>query len=145
MLLLLLTHTPITNLTPIFLSSLYFVLILLTCVLSRSPTSMATGSDNTATAASSLSIIVEKPSSSRLTELGIKSWPKWGCPPGKFPLKFDAEEICYLLKGKVTAYTKGSSECVEFGAGDLVTIPKGLSCTWDVSIAVDKHYKFASS
>ncbi|RZC55412.1 hypothetical protein C5167_014265 [Papaver somniferum] len=110
---------------------------------------MATGSDessstSTAAAASSLSITVEKPSSSQLTELNIKSWPKWGCPPGKFPLKFDAEEICYLLKGKVKAYTKGSSECVEFGAGDLVTIPKGLSCTWDVSVAVDKHYKFAS-
>ncbi|KAE9460741.1 hypothetical protein C3L33_07344, partial [Rhododendron williamsianum] len=33
----------------------------------------------------------------------------------------------------------------EFGAGDLVVIPKGLSCTWDVSVAVDKHYKFDSS
>ncbi|XP_058094924.1 uncharacterized protein LOC131240616 [Magnolia sinica] len=93
-----------------------------------------------------LSIIVERnPSQSRLSELGIKSWPKWGCPPGKFPLKFDAEETCYLLKGKVRAYPKGSAEFVEFGAGDLVIIPKGLSCTWDVSIAVDKHYKFDCS
>ncbi|KAK9293026.1 hypothetical protein L1049_021010 [Liquidambar formosana] len=93
-----------------------------------------------------LSITVERnPSESRLAEVGIKSWPKWGCPPGKFTLKFDAEETCYLLKGKVKAYSKGSSEFVEFGAGDLVTIPKGLSCTWDVSVAVDKHYKFESS
>ncbi|KAF8388310.1 hypothetical protein HHK36_026976 [Tetracentron sinense] len=93
-----------------------------------------------------LSIIVERnPAESRLSELGIKSWPKWGCPPGVFPLKFDAQETCYLLKGKVKAHTKGSSESVEFGAGDLVTIPKGLSCTWDVSVAVDKHYKFDSS
>lgn len=52
-----------------------------------------------------------------------------------------------MLKGKVKAYTKGSSssEYVEFGAGDLVTIPKGLSCTWDVSVAVDKYYKFEAS
>ncbi|KAJ0967472.1 hypothetical protein J5N97_024389 [Dioscorea zingiberensis] len=95
-----------------------------------------------------LTIQVERnPSESRLLELGIKSWPKWGCPPGKFPLKFDAEETCYLLKGKVKAYTKGSTtgQFVEFGAGDLVVIPKGLSCTWDVSVAVDKHYKFDSS
>ncbi|XP_077249513.1 uncharacterized protein LOC143889216 [Tasmannia lanceolata] len=93
-----------------------------------------------------LSIIVERnPSDQRLSELGIKSWPKWACPPGKFPLKFDAEETCYLLKGKVKAYTKGSSECVEFEAGDLVIIPKGLSCTWDVSVGVDKHYKFDCS
>lgn len=40
---------------------------------------------------------------------------------------------------------EGEPEFVEFGAGDLVTIPKGLSCTWDVSVAVDKFYKFESS
>ncbi|GMN25824.1 hypothetical protein TIFTF001_001075 [Ficus carica] len=95
-------------------------------------------------------IIVESnPSSSRLSELGINSWPKWGCPPGKYTLKFDALETCYLLKGKVKVYPKGSSssssdQFVEFGAGDLVIIPKGLSCTWDVLAAVDKHYKFDS-
>ncbi|KAF8407513.1 hypothetical protein HHK36_006647 [Tetracentron sinense] len=93
-----------------------------------------------------LRIVVERnPSDSRLSELGIKSWPKWGCPAGKFSLKFDAEETCYFLKGKVKAYTRGSSDSVEFGAGDLVTIPKGLGCTWDVTVAVDKHYKFDSS
>ncbi|GFZ05946.1 RmlC-like cupins superfamily protein [Actinidia rufa] len=99
-----------------------------------------------ADSSSSLNIIVESnPSKSRLTELGIKSWPKWGCPPGKYTLKFDAQQTCYFLKGKVKAYQKGSSEWVEFGAGDLVIIPKGLSCTWDVSIPVDKHYQFESS
>ncbi|KAK1266997.1 hypothetical protein QJS04_geneDACA000064 [Acorus gramineus] len=94
-----------------------------------------------------LAITIESnPSESRLLELGIKSWPKWGCPPGKFPMTFDAEETCYLLRGKVKAYMKGSTtDFVEFGAGDLVVIPKGLSCTWDVSVAVDKHYKFDSS
>ncbi|MQM09813.1 hypothetical protein Taro_042696 [Colocasia esculenta] len=93
-----------------------------------------------------LGITVERrPPESRLLELGVKSWPKWGCPPGRYPLKFDAEETCYLLKGRVKAYAKGSSEWVEFGAGDLVVIPKGLSCTWEVSMAVDKYYKFDSS
>ncbi|TKY62291.1 hypothetical protein E2542_SST12147 [Spatholobus suberectus] len=95
---------------------------------------------------SNLRVIIERnPSQSRLAELNIKCWPKWGCSPGKYQLKFDAEETCYLLKGKVKAYPKGSSEFVEFGAGDLVTIPKGLSCTWDVSVAVDKYYKFESN
>ncbi|XP_020263811.1 uncharacterized protein LOC109839709 [Asparagus officinalis] len=112
---------------------------------------MATSSNNNPDAMETddcpnLTIQIERnPSESRLTELGIKSWPKWGCPPGKFPLKFDAQETCYLLRGKVKAYAKGSNEFVEFGAGDLVTIPKGLRCTWDVSMAVDKHYKFDSS
>lgn len=70
---------------------------------------------------------------------------RWGCPPGKYMLKFDAQETCYFLRGKVKVYPKGSSESVKFGVGDLVTIPKGLSCTWEVSVAVDKHYKFESS
>ncbi|GJU41053.1 putative reverse transcriptase domain-containing protein [Tanacetum coccineum] len=96
---------------------------------------------------SNLNIIVHKnPSESHLSELGIKSWPKWGCSPGKYQLKFDAQETCYLLKGKVKVYRKNSSEMIsEFGAGDLVILPEGLSCTWDVSVAVDKHYKFESS
>ncbi|KAG8389137.1 hypothetical protein BUALT_Bualt02G0197900 [Buddleja alternifolia] len=97
---------------------------------------------------SNLKIIVQKaPSESQLSELGIKYWPKWGCPPGKYQLKFDAQETCYLVRGKVKVYPKNSEseEVVEFGAGDLVVIPKGLSCTWDVSVAVDKHYKFETS
>ncbi|KAJ6403663.1 hypothetical protein OIU79_016827 [Salix purpurea] len=90
-------------------------------------------------------IIESNPSESRLSELNFKCWPKWGCSPGRYQLKFDAEETCYLVKGKVKVYPKGSPEFVEFGAGDLVTIPRGLSCTWDVSVAVDKYYKFESS
>ncbi|RAL42213.1 unnamed protein product [Cuscuta campestris] len=104
--------------------------------------------DDESTSPSNLQITVQKsPSEAQLSDLGIKSWPKWGCSPGKYQLKFDAEETCYLLRGKVKVYPKNSAspETVEFGAGDLVVIPKGLSCTWDVSVAVDKHYKFSSS
>ncbi|XP_059625200.1 uncharacterized protein LOC132268361 [Cornus florida] len=108
---------------------------------------MAAAAESTSSDSSSnLRIIVQaNPSESQLSDLGIKSWPKWGCSPGKYQLKFDAEETCYLVKGKVKVYPKGSTELVEFGAGDLVIIPKGLSCTWDVSVAVDKYYKFDSS
>ncbi|KAK9756820.1 hypothetical protein RND81_01G122900 [Saponaria officinalis] len=94
-----------------------------------------------------LSIIVEKCiSETRLSELGVKSWPKWGCSPGKYKLRYEAKETCYIVKGKVRTFLhKEVDECVEFGAGDLVIIPKGLSCTWDVLIAVDKFYKFDHS
>ncbi|KAF8014841.1 hypothetical protein BT93_H0587 [Corymbia citriodora subsp. variegata] len=113
-------------------------------------------STSSSSSANNLRILVERnPPESKLSELNIKCWPKWGCPPGKFQLKFDAEETCYLVKGKVKVYPRGSSsssaasssddQFVEFGAGDLVIIPKGLSCTWDVSVAVDKYYKFESS
>ncbi|XP_051115410.1 uncharacterized protein LOC127240654 [Andrographis paniculata] len=86
--------------------------------------------------------IVRNPSESQLSELGVRSWPKWGCPPSKFPWTYSSKETCYLLEGKVKVYPEGSDKAVEIGAGDLVVFPKGMSCTWDVSKAVDKHYQF---
>ncbi|PRQ41657.1 allantoin-urate catabolism protein [Rosa chinensis] len=112
---------------------------------------MATTSNSAVSTFPNLNITVESnPSDSRLSELDINSWPKWGCAPGKYTLKFEAAETCYLVRGRVKVYPKGcssssSSEFVEFGEGDLVTIPKGLRCIWDVSVAIDKHYKFESS
>jgi len=32
---------------------------------------------------------------------------------------------------------------VTFGKGDLVTFPRGLSCTWDIRNPVKKHYNFS--
>lgn len=86
--------------------------------------------------------IERNPSEERLAQLGVRSWPKWGCPASEFPWTYDGTETCYLLKGKVKVTPKGSTEFVEFGAGDLVVFPNGLECTWTVSEAVDKHYKF---
>ncbi|CAI9117190.1 OLC1v1018536C1 [Oldenlandia corymbosa var. corymbosa] len=86
--------------------------------------------------------IIKNPPESKLTELDVRSWPKWGCAPSKFPWTYSSKETCYLLKGKVKVYPDGSDEVAEFGAGDLVEFPKGMSCTWEVSEAVDKHYKF---
>ncbi|RZB48349.1 hypothetical protein D0Y65_051739 [Glycine soja] len=78
---------------------------------------------------SNLRITIQRnPSQHQVLAQGVKN-KRWGCSPGKYQLKFDAEDSCYLLKGKVKAYPKGSSEFVEFGAGDLVTIPKGLGCS----------------
>ncbi|OIT26349.1 PREDICTED: uncharacterized protein LOC109215423 [Nicotiana attenuata] len=97
--------------------------------------------DNMATEIAGVKV-VKNPPESKLTDLGVRSWPKWGCPPSKFPWTYSAKETCYLLKGKVKVYPDGSEEVVEIGAGDLVEFPKGMSCTWDVSEEVDKHYNF---
>ena len=96
-----------------------------------------------ATVTEKLGVKIERnPPESKLTQLGVRNWPKWGCPPSKFPWTYSSKETCYLLKGKVKVYPDGSDEAVEIGAGDLVEFPKGMSCTWDVSEAVDKHYNF---
>ncbi|KAI3894643.1 hypothetical protein MKW92_035678 [Papaver armeniacum] len=90
-----------------------------------------------------MGIKIEKnPDESKLTSLGVRTWPKWGCPPSKFPWTYDSKETCFLLKGKVKVIPDGENEFVEFGAGDLVEFPKGMKCTWDVAETVDKHYKF---
>ncbi|KAK8959029.1 hypothetical protein KSP40_PGU011589 [Platanthera guangdongensis] len=91
-----------------------------------------------------LGIKVERnPLESKLSELGVRQWPKWGCPPSKFPWTYSAKETCYLLKGKVKVYPEGcGDEFVEIAAGDFVVFPKGMSCTWDVTETVDKHYDF---
>lgn len=68
---------------------------------------------------------------------------RWGCPPSKFPWEYTSKETCYLLEGKVKVFPDGhGDEFVEIGPGDLVEFPKGMKCTWDVTVAVDKHYKF---
>ncbi|KAL5540131.1 hypothetical protein UlMin_042355 [Ulmus minor] len=103
---------------------------------------MADKSNSVAT--EKLGIKIEKnPPESKLTQLGVRTWPKWGCPPSKFPWTYDAKETCFLLQGKVKVTPQGSTESVEIGAGDLVEFPKGMTCTWDVSLAVDKHYNFS--
>ncbi|KAK7278352.1 hypothetical protein RJT34_23380 [Clitoria ternatea] len=90
-----------------------------------------------------LGIKIERnPPESKLTQLGVRQWPKWGCPPSKFPWTYEAKETCYLLEGKVKVTPSGANESVEIAAGDLVVFPKGMSCTWDVSLGVDKHYNF---
>ncbi|MBT4819744.1 MAG: DUF861 domain-containing protein [Lentisphaerae bacterium] len=38
--------------------------------------------------------------------------------------------------------TPDGGEPVEFGKGDLVTFPKGMSCTWMIRTDVKKHYRF---
>jgi hypothetical protein len=87
-----------------------------------------------------LKICVEKPSATQLQSLGVKSWPIWEKEISTFPWHYDETETCYLLQGKVRVKT--GSETVEFGTGDLVTFPVGLSCTWEITEPVRKHYKF---
>lgn len=80
------------------------------------------------------------PAAERLDGLGIKNWPVWEKEASVFDWHYDEQEICYFLEGEVTVRT-GKSE-VSFGAGDLVTFPKGLDCTWEIKKAVRKHYRF---
>ncbi|KAL3737051.1 hypothetical protein ACJRO7_025903 [Eucalyptus globulus] len=84
--------------------------------------------------------IEKNPPQSKLDELGVADWPKWGCGPSKFPWTFTSTETMYLLEGKVTVYIDGHDGSFEIGGGDLVIFPKGMKIVWDVVEAVNKHY-----
>ncbi|MDZ7260591.1 MAG: cupin domain-containing protein, partial [candidate division KSB1 bacterium] len=45
------------------------------------------------------------------------------------------------LEGEVVVTPDGEKP-VQISKGDLVTFPKGMSCTWKVRKDVKKHYKF---
>ena len=79
--------------------------------------------------------------SSQLQSLGVTRWPTWGCGVSTFPWTYDEQETYLLLEGDVSV-TPAGGEPVRFGAGDLVVLNAGLSCTWDVHAPVRKHYRF---
>jgi hypothetical protein len=85
--------------------------------------------------------VVRNPAKEKLDKLGVSSWPIWEKEVSTFGWSYDEDETCYLLAGKVRVEPDGG-KAVEFGAGDLVTFPKGTSCIWKISIAVRKHYRF---
>jgi len=87
-----------------------------------------------------MKIIVRKPTPAELEELGVSSWPVWSCQPSEFDWSYDDKETCFILEGRVRVSTPDGE--VEFGAGDFVVFPRGLSCTWSVLEKVRKHYRF---
>ncbi|MBW2439046.1 MAG: cupin domain-containing protein, partial [Deltaproteobacteria bacterium] len=67
----------------------------------------------------------------QLNEMGVFDWPIWTKESSEFPWSYDDTETCYFLKGEVVVTPEGG-EPVEVGAGDLVTFPKGMACTWKI-------------
>ena len=88
-----------------------------------------------------MKIEIEKPTTELLESKGVLSWPVWEKEISRFDWHYDSTEECYLLEGEVVVETEDGKR-VEFGGGDFVTFPKGLSCVWDVKVPVKKHYNF---
>ena len=85
-----------------------------------------------------MEITVKKPTEKERAEM--LELPTWGCDVSEFDWHYDQEETCLLTEGEVEVVHKDGS--AKFGAGDLVTFPRGMSCVWKVSKAVKKHYIF---
>lgn len=85
--------------------------------------------------------IEHQPSQERLNQLGVSKWPIWTKETSEFPWTYGEQETCYLLEGEVIV-TPDGGEPVQFGKGDLVIFPAGMSCTWNILQDVRKHYHF---
>jgi uncharacterized cupin superfamily protein len=86
--------------------------------------------------------IERQPGEERLNALGVPGWSIWTKEVSEFPWSYDAEETCYFLEGEVIVTPDDGGEPITMGKGDLVTFPKGMSCTWKVLKDVKKHYIF---
>jgi len=83
-----------------------------------------------------------KPDAQLLERLGVFGWPIWTKEASTFPWSYDSEETCFVLEGDVIVTPVGGAP-LHIVAGDLVTFPAGMNCTWEIRQAVRKHYKFA--
>ena len=88
-----------------------------------------------------MSVEVKKPAEAVLRDLDVYSWPVWEKDESRFDWSYDDRETFYVLTGKARVEPEGA-EPVEFGAGDLVTIPKGIKCVWEIITPIKKHFKF---
>ena len=85
--------------------------------------------------------VEHNPSEERLNDLGVRDWPLWAKEASEFPWSYDEKETCYILEGEIEVTPDGGAP-VQMGAGDLVTFPQGLSCTWNIRKEVRKRYRF---
>jgi len=91
---------------------------------------------------SDMQILLERnPAPVKLDVLGVYDWPIWRKEASSFPWTYQQQETCYILRGKFTV-TPDGGEPQSFKRGDLITFPKGLSCTWDIEKDVEKHYDY---
>uniref|UniRef100_A0A383W9H6 (S)-ureidoglycine aminohydrolase cupin domain-containing protein n=1 Tax=Tetradesmus obliquus TaxID=3088 RepID=A0A383W9H6_TETOB len=111
------------------------------CAPRARPVSRAARLQVRAAVSTSKIVVKSNVSKEQLEEMGVPRWPTWGCGASKFPWSYAENETCYVLQGRVLV-TPDGGEAVEIKAGDMATFPAGMSCTWDVKEAINKHYNF---
>lgn len=67
----------------------------------------------------------------------LQSIVVWECTPGRFNWHYNKDEILFIVFGHATLTSYGGEER-EFGPGDTVFFPAGVSCTWQIKDRVRK-------
>lgn len=85
-------------------------------------------------------IIMKEMSIQDAKKLGIDNWEIWECEPSIFDWEFTELETCYFFEGDVIV-TAGD-EVAHIKEGMLVSFPKDMKCTWNVSKKIRKAYTY---
>ena len=88
-----------------------------------------------------MDIKIESLTEEQIAEQEIRSWPIWEKEVSEFPWEYSSQEQCLILEGQVTVTPDGGSP-VQIKAGDFVTFPQGMTCRWDITSPIRKHYNF---
>ena len=86
-------------------------------------------------------INVKKITETEIKSLGILTCSTWSKEPSTFSWSYSDKETAHIIEGYVTV-TSENGESISFEPGDLVTLEKNLTCTWDVKSPLLKHYQF---
>ena len=88
-----------------------------------------------------MKVLVHSPcSASTIIKYGIKNWPIWECGPSKFAYHYNEKEICLIIEGEANIKTE-SGQIYNIKSGDLVELYEGLSCEWQITKKIKKHYR----
>jgi len=103
-----------------------------------------------------MKIVVRKPTEEEKRKM--KANPTWGCGVSEFDWHYSDEEHALIIEGEVIVeYVVGDNDYlaqslsptgvgdndnVLIKKGDYVVFPRGLSCRWKVTKAVEKYYEF---
>ncbi len=88
-----------------------------------------------------MKILVKSPcSASLIIQYGIKNWPIWECEPSNFNWDYNEKEICLIIEGEANIKTE-AGENYFIKSGDLVEFPSGLSCKWQITKRIKKHFR----
>ena len=90
-----------------------------------------------------MQVVVESVSSGEANRRGILGWPVSRRGVSRFSWRYDSTEVCYLVDGHARIETEDGS--IEVESGDLVTLPAGLECTWDIREPLAKHYQVGNA
>jgi len=72
---------------------------------------------------------------------GVFDWPTSARLVSRYNWHYDAPETAYIEAGSARIETEDGN--IEVEAGDLVTLPEDLDCTWIIREPIKKRYQIS--